>query len=107
MWLWELTLDPEGREGRAGEVEWAFEHEVSRLPAWVELVVEAVEPLDLEEGVGEVKQSAELLKSYAIDGVPTVVVQGKYKTGPAYTNSIPGTAQVLDYLVKQVQDKKL
>ncbi|EDT40176.1 thiol:disulfide interchange protein DsbA/DsbL [Burkholderia ambifaria] len=56
---------------------------------------------------GQVKQSAELLKSYAIDGVPTVVVQGKYKTGPAYTNSIPGTAQVLDYLVKQVQDKKL
>ncbi|HDR9202800.1 TPA: thiol:disulfide interchange protein DsbA/DsbL [Burkholderia vietnamiensis] len=56
---------------------------------------------------GQVKQSAELMKNYAIDGVPTVVVQGKYKTGPAYTNSIPGTAQVLDYLVKQVQDKKL
>ena len=56
---------------------------------------------------GEVNQSAKLLKDYAIDGVPTVVVQGKYKTGPAYTNSIPGTAQVLDFLVKQVQDKKL
>ncbi|KVD41627.1 thiol:disulfide interchange protein [Burkholderia ubonensis] len=56
---------------------------------------------------GQVKQSAELLKSYNIDGVPTIVVQGKYKTGPAYTNSLEGTAQVLDYLVKQVQDKKL
>jgi thiol:disulfide interchange protein DsbA len=54
-----------------------------------------------------VNQSAKLLKDYAIDGVPTVVVQGKYNTGPAYTNSIPGTAQVLDFLVKQVQDKKL
>ncbi|MBZ4276442.1 DsbA family protein, partial [Mycobacterium tuberculosis] len=42
---------------------------------------------------GEVNQSAKLLKDYAIDGVPTVVIQGKYKTGPAYTNSIPGTAQ--------------
>ncbi|KVU55188.1 thiol:disulfide interchange protein [Burkholderia ubonensis] len=56
---------------------------------------------------GQVKQSAELLKSYNIDGVPTIVVQGKYKTGPSYTNSLEGTAQVLDYLVKQVQDKKL
>lgn len=53
------------------------------------------------------KQSAELLKNYNIDGVPTIVVQGKYKTGPAYTNSLEGTAQVLDFLVKQVQDKKL
>lgn len=56
---------------------------------------------------GQVKQSAEQLKNYSIDGVPTIVVQGKYKTGPAYTNSLEGTAQVLDYLVKQVQDKKL
>ncbi|ARK48731.1 thiol:disulfide interchange protein DsbA [Burkholderia pseudomallei] len=56
---------------------------------------------------GQVKQSAELLKNYNIDGVPTIVVQGKYKTGPAYTNSLEGTAQVLDFLVKQVQDKKL
>ena len=56
---------------------------------------------------GQVKQSAEMLKNYNIDGVPTIVVQGKYKTGPAYTNSLDGTAQVLDFLVKQVQDKKL
>ncbi|AOK28050.1 thiol:disulfide interchange protein [Burkholderia singularis] len=56
---------------------------------------------------GQAKQAAEQLKSYAIDGVPTIVVQGKYKTGPAYTNSLEGTAQVLDFLVKQVQDKKL
>jgi thiol:disulfide interchange protein DsbA len=56
---------------------------------------------------GETKQAADLLKSYNIDGVPTLVVAGKYKTGPAYTNSLPGTATVLDYLVSQVQAKKL
>ncbi|KVE33209.1 thiol:disulfide interchange protein DsbA/DsbL [Burkholderia sp. TSV86] len=56
---------------------------------------------------GQAKQAAEQLKNYAIDGVPTIVVQGKYKTGPAYTNSLEGTAQVLDFLVKQVQGKKL
>jgi protein dithiol oxidoreductase (disulfide-forming) len=56
---------------------------------------------------GEVKQSADLLKTYDIQGVPTLIVAGKYKTGPAYTNSLEGTATVLDYLVKQVQDKKL
>jgi protein dithiol oxidoreductase (disulfide-forming) len=56
---------------------------------------------------GQVKQSAEMLKSYNIDGVPTLVVQGKYKTGPSYAGTLDGTAQVLDFLVKQVQDKKL
>jgi thiol:disulfide interchange protein DsbA len=56
---------------------------------------------------GEVKQAADAMKNYNIDGVPTIVVAGKYKTGPSYTNSLEGTAQVLDYLVKQVQDKKL
>ncbi|AJK47887.1 thiol:disulfide interchange protein DsbA/DsbL [Burkholderia plantarii] len=56
---------------------------------------------------GQVKQAGELLKSYNIDGVPTVVVQGKYKTGPSYTNSVENTPAVLDYLVKQVKDKKL
>ncbi|MDS0857350.1 thiol:disulfide interchange protein DsbA/DsbL [Burkholderia pseudomultivorans] len=55
----------------------------------------------------EVNQSAKLLKDYGIDGVPTVIVQGKYKTGPSYADGIPATTQVLDYLVKQIQDKKL
>ncbi|WP_414450902.1 thiol:disulfide interchange protein DsbA/DsbL [Burkholderia sp. 22PA0099] len=56
---------------------------------------------------GQVKQAGELAKSYAIDGVPTVVIQGKYKSGPSYTGSIEGTAPVLDWIVQQVKDKKL
>ena len=54
-----------------------------------------------------VQRDAKLLQDYKIDGVPTVVVQGKYETGPAMTNSLPGTTQVMDFLVQQVRDKKL
>jgi thiol:disulfide interchange protein DsbA len=39
--------------------------------------------------------------------VPTLAVQGKYETGPAATGSLPGTLQVLDYLVSQVRTKKM
>jgi len=49
----------------------------------------------------------ELLDAYKIDGVPTLAVQGKYETGPGQTNSLPGTIQVLDYLVQQVRNKKM
>lgn len=48
-----------------------------------------------------------LLDAYKIEGVPTLAVQGKYETGPAATNSLPGTIQVLDFLVSQVRAKKL
>ncbi|MFD7169093.1 thiol:disulfide interchange protein DsbA/DsbL [Streptomyces violascens] len=55
----------------------------------------------------QTKQAAELLKSYNIDGVPTLVVRGKYKTGPAYTNSLEGTTAVLDHLVEQTAAGRL
>jgi thiol:disulfide interchange protein DsbA len=54
-----------------------------------------------------VDQSTKLSGDYRISTTPTLVVAGKYKTGPIYTKSYDGTATVLDYLVKQVQDKKL
>ena len=55
----------------------------------------------------ETNRAAELVKKYDIDGVPTLVVQGKYVTGPAQTNSLPGTLTVLDELVAQVRAKKM
>ncbi|KAG0165179.1 hypothetical protein DFQ28_007161 [Apophysomyces sp. BC1034] len=55
----------------------------------------------------ELKRISQMAQDYKIDGVPTVVVQGKYETGPAATNSLEGTVQVLDYLVKQVAAKKM
>jgi len=48
-----------------------------------------------------------LMQDYKIDGVPTIAIQGKYETGPATTNSLPGTIQVMDFLVNQVRAKKM
>ncbi len=49
----------------------------------------------------------QMIQDYKIDGVPTLAIQGKYETGPAATNSMSGTLQVLDYLVSQVRAKKM
>src|SRR6478752_9337485 len=54
-----------------------------------------------------IQRDSKLLQDYKIDGVPTLAVQGKYETGPAATNSLPGTIQVLDFLVEQVRAKKM
>ncbi|ACC69379.1 thiol:disulfide interchange protein DsbA/DsbL [Paraburkholderia phymatum] len=54
-----------------------------------------------------VQRDKKLMEDFRIDGVPTLAVQGKYETGPAQTNSLPGTIQVLDYLVAQVRAKKM
>ncbi|CAG9202430.1 Thiol:disulfide interchange protein DsbA [Burkholderia gladioli] len=55
---------------------------------------------------GKVRQSIELPKRYSISGVPTIVIHGKYKTGPAYTNNLEGVVQVTDYLVQQLRKQQ-
>ncbi|CAB3784129.1 Thiol:disulfide interchange protein DsbA [Paraburkholderia caffeinitolerans] len=45
--------------------------------------------------------------AYKIDGVPTIAIQGKYETGPAATNSLPGTLQVMDFIIAQIRAKKM
>jgi thiol:disulfide interchange protein DsbA len=52
------------------------------------------------------EQGDKLSGDYQIDNLPTLVVAGRYKIGPV-SNGPDGMATVLDYLVKQVQDKKL
>jgi len=54
-----------------------------------------------------IQRDKKLIDDFKIDGVPTLAVQGKYETGPAQTNSLPGTITVLDYLVSQVRAKKM
>jgi thiol:disulfide interchange protein DsbA len=53
------------------------------------------------------QRDTKLMQAYKIDGVPTIAIQGKYETGPATTNSLPGTIQVMDFLVGQVRAKKM
>lgn len=55
----------------------------------------------------EVNRDKQMIQDYKIDGVPTLAIQGKYETGPAATDSLTGTIQVLDYLVAQVRAKKM
>ena len=51
-------------------------------------------PVDMQ-----VRKSAELVNRYAIDGVPAVVVDGKYITSASQTGSIARMFQVIDHLV--------
>ncbi|UDG82558.1 thiol:disulfide interchange protein DsbA/DsbL [Candidatus Vallotia cooleyia] len=55
----------------------------------------------------ELSRASKMAQDYKISGVPTVVVQGKYETGPAATNSLEGTVHVLEYLVGQVAMQKM
>ncbi|KNH09314.1 Periplasmic thiol:disulfide interchange protein DsbA [Candidatus Burkholderia brachyanthoides] len=55
----------------------------------------------------DIQRDSKLLSDYHIDGVPTVVVQDKYVTVPAQTNSLKGTTDVLDFLIQHVRDKKM
>ncbi|MGY8526328.1 thiol:disulfide interchange protein DsbA/DsbL [Paracidovorax citrulli] len=45
--------------------------------------------------------------AYKIDGVPTIVIQGKYVTSPSIAGSKGSAVQTMDYLVDQVRAKKL
>ena len=62
--------------------------------------------LDSFTVMSQVQHVEKLLGDYHIDIIPTLVVAGRYKIGPV-NNGPDGMATVLDYLVKQVQDKKL
>ncbi|WP_454762565.1 thiol:disulfide interchange protein DsbA/DsbL [Cupriavidus campinensis] len=53
------------------------------------------------------QRANKIADGYKIDGVPTVVVQGKYETSPSIAGNKPGAIQALDVLVTGVRDKKL
>jgi thiol:disulfide interchange protein DsbA len=48
----------------------------------------------------KVRRAAELERRYGIEGVPTVIVNGKYRTSVGQAGSKEGLIQVIDYLVK-------
>jgi protein dithiol oxidoreductase (disulfide-forming) len=60
--------------------------------------------------IDQLRQATKLFEDYHIDyhidALPTLVVAGRYKITPV-NNGVDGMATVLDYVVKQVQDKKL
>lgn len=48
---------------------------------------------------GQVRQAWKLGRSFGIDSVPTLIVDGKYRTSPSQTGSYEKTIQVIDYLI--------
>jgi thiol:disulfide interchange protein DsbA len=52
------------------------------------------------------EQGDKLRVDYDVSATPTLFVAGRYKISTV-NNGVDGMATVLDYLVKQVQDKKL
>ncbi len=47
----------------------------------------------------QVQQARESAKGFGIDSVPTVIVNGKYRTSPAQVGSRKKMVQVIDYLI--------
>lgn len=47
----------------------------------------------------KVRRAAEMGQRYGIDGVPAVVVNGKYRTSPSQTGSQDGMVKVVNYLI--------
>jgi len=54
----------------------------------------------------DVQRDTWLTANYKIDGVPSLIVQGKYLTSPSMTKSLDDTTRVLDYLVSRIRSKK-
>ena len=54
---------------------------------------------DSAETTTRIKQALLLARNYQIDGVPTVIVNGKYRTSAAMAGSYEGLIQVIDALV--------
>lgn len=53
------------------------------------------------------QRANKIADAYKIDGVPTIVIQGKYVTSPSIAGSKAAALQTMDYLVTQVRDKKM
>jgi thiol:disulfide interchange protein DsbA len=52
------------------------------------------------------KASNAIAEAYRIDGVPTVVIQGRYMTSPSIATSKAKAIAVMDYLVEKVRKDK-
>ncbi|MDH6155086.1 thiol:disulfide interchange protein DsbA [Polynucleobacter sphagniphilus] len=56
--------------------------------------------------VSKVRAAKQLAEAYRIDGVPTVVIQGKYVTSPSIAGTKAKALMVMDYLVEKVRKDK-
>jgi len=47
----------------------------------------------------KVRRAQEMVKRYGVDGVPSVIINGKYRTSPSQTGGRGEMVEVIDYLV--------
>jgi len=53
------------------------------------------------------QRANKIADAYKVDGVPTVVIQGKYETSPSIASSKAAAIQAMDYIVTGIRDKKM
>jgi thiol:disulfide interchange protein DsbA len=56
--------------------------------------------------VSKARAARQLTESYRIDGVPTIVMQGKYVTSPSIAGSKAKAIAVMDYLEEKIRKDK-
>jgi thiol:disulfide interchange protein DsbA len=52
---------------------------------------------------GKVHQAAQLMQDYKVNSIPTIAVQGRFKTGPSEAGGLVQILQVTDALIHQVR----
>ncbi|MBC7780888.1 MAG: thiol:disulfide interchange protein DsbA/DsbL [Proteobacteria bacterium] len=108
------TLEAMGQREKLHEEVFKAIHEqkmeledLARMQAWV--AKRGVDPKQFAEvynsfGVqSRVQRSIQMSKSYGLSGTPTLVVNGRYLTSPAMTQSHERTFAVIDQLAAQIR----
>jgi thiol:disulfide interchange protein DsbA len=56
--------------------------------------------------LSKARTARQLAEAYRIDGVPTIVMQGKYVTSPSIAGSKAKAIVVMDYLEEKIRKDK-
>jgi thiol:disulfide interchange protein DsbA len=56
--------------------------------------------------ISKARAAKQMAESYRIDGVPTIVMQGKYVTSPSIAGSKAKAIVVMDFLVEKIRKDK-
>ncbi|MEU9046269.1 MULTISPECIES: thiol:disulfide interchange protein DsbA/DsbL [unclassified Kitasatospora] len=82
----------------AAATDWAVRHGID-----AQLFGQAYRSAEVRQSVDD---AAAAFTSYGINELPTVIVQGEYRTSPTKAGGVEAMPEVLDYLVQQEQLKK-
>ncbi len=55
---------------------------------------------------GKVRRAAQLTRSYGINGVPSLIVDGRFRTGPALAGTYARTMPIVDALVEKARQER-